>query len=163
MSVGCISDTSASSSFSSLVAAGSAFFAVLGCLLSLIASDNLLSTISDRLLSLVADDGPLSTVLDCSLSLGAGGSPLSTVSGRFLFFITYDSLLSPVSEGSFLSSISLASSWAFVLMSTLSYTHCSSLSFLPLFYSFLPSLLTPLTCNSTPFTKKRLFDQAFIT
>ncbi len=70
--------------------------------------------------------------------------------------------LSAVSNDGYLSFIPPAGSWAWLLTSTSSRIHRSSLPFLSLFHFSLPSLLTPLVCNSTPFIKKRLFDQIFI-
>lgn len=143
-----------------------------------VAGVNYLSIVSSRLLSLFARSDPLSTVFRCFLSLIAGadplptvfgcfffitgGDPLSTISRHFLSLIADSDPLSAVSGGSPLFFVLPAGSQALFQTSTPSHVCHSSLLFLQLFHSFLPFLPTPLAHNPTPFTGKRLFNQAFI-
>ena len=155
-SIGGASDASASDA---LLFPGSGFLsAVSDCFFSLVAGGGPLSVLSSYSLSFVTGDGPLSAVSDCLWSFVADDGPLFDISGRPLTSVAGSSLLSTVFGGGFLSLMPAASSQALFLPSTPSYTQCSSLPSLPLFYSFLPSSPTPLTRNPTLFIKKRLFD-----
>lgn len=131
--------------------------------LSLIAGKSLLFAVLDCFLSLVAGSSSLSTVSGCFLSLVADGGPFSTISSCLLSSITGSGLVSIVPDSSPLSFMPPANSRALFLTSTLSYVRCSSLSTLALFYSFLLLLFISLAHNLSLFTRKRLFDQAFIT
>lgn len=113
-----------------------------------------------------ADGAPLSPFASacCFLSFsiasanGAGGA--STSAGDTSAGITP---LFPVAGVSLLSAMPSVSSQALFLSSTPSCARCFSLLFSPFFHFSLPSSPLPLARNSTPFTGKRLFDQAFIT
>ncbi len=126
--------------------------------LSLITRASPLSVVSGHLLSPIAGGSPFSAVLGHFLSLVAGVGPLSAVSSRLLSLVAGGDPLSVVSGGGLSSPVLPTSSRALFLTSTPSYTRCFSLSSLPLFHSFLPSLPTPLTRNLAPLTRKRLFD-----
>ncbi len=130
---------------SSSIACGGPSSAVLGCLSSLVAGDGSLSAVSGCLSSLIVGSSSLSIVLGCPSSPVAGGSLWSAILGRLL------SLVPPTC------------SRLLFLTSTPSYARCFSLPSLPLFYSFLPSLPTPLARNPALLTGKRSFYQAFIT
>ena len=125
-----------------------------GALSSFVAGSGLLSAIFDRSLSPVGSSNLLfavlgcllSTVLDCFLSLIASGGPLSAVS-----------------NSSSLSLVLPASSWALFLTSTPSRARHFSLPSSPLSHSFLPFLPISLAHNPALLTRKRLFDQVFIT
>lgn len=169
-SAGSAGDTfadSASSAFTSSAGNTSAS----NTLLSFITSSGPLSTVLGHFSSLVAGGGRMSAVSDCflssvtdgDLSSTISGCPSSSVAGSNLLFAVSDCLLSPISGSSPLSLVLLISFRGLFLTSTPSCVHCSSLPSSPLFRSFLPSLPTPLTHNPTPFTRKRLFDQVFIT
>ncbi len=138
-----------------------------------------LSTVSGRPLSPVAGGGPLSAVSGSLLSLVTGGSPSSAVSGRPLSPVAggglssavSSRLLSPVAggdpssavSGRLLSLVPPVGSRALFLTSTPSRARRSSLPSSPLFHSSLLSSPTPLARNPEPLTRKRSFDQAFIT
>lgn len=121
--------------------------------------------------SSVAGGGSLSAVFSYLLSPIADGDPLSTVLGSPLS-IVLDYPLSPIAVGGFLSVVSggdplpfmpPASSRALFLTSILFYARRFFLPFSSLFYSSLPFSLIPLICNPVLLTRKRLFDQTFIT
>ena len=120
----------------------------------LITSGGPLFAISVHLLSLVIGSGLLSAILGClllivlgySLSLSASDSPLLAISGGVLLF--------PMPH---------AYSCSLFLTNIPSCVRHSFLPYLPLFCSFLPSLLILFARNPAPLTGKRLFDQVFIT
>lgn len=121
---------------SSPVAGGSPFFAISGRPLVPAASVSPLFAVSG---------GPLSTISSHSLSF-VRGDPSTTISGS--------GLLSSVPNASFRALFMPSSSSCACLFYLLS---------LPLFYSSLSSSPTSLAGNPTRFTRKRLFDKAFIT
>lgn len=135
---------------------------VLVCFLSFIAGGNLLSAISSLfcLLLLMVVFYLLFSIIFCFLLLiVVFHLPFLVI---ILFFIADDNLLFTISIGSSLSLIPSANLLALFLPNILFYICYFSLSFLPLFYSFLPSLFMPFAHNPALFTRKRLFNQAFI-
>lgn len=143
---------SASSAPSSPITSGDLLSTVLSHLLSLVIDDTFLSAVFGHILSFVAVGGLLSAVFDCFLSFIASSGLLSAVFGYFLSLITDSSPISAISGVSSLFFIFPTDFWALFLMSILSSARHFLLPSLQLFYSFLPSLPTLLTRNSTPFT-----------
>lgn len=144
-------------------------------LLFSIAVCSFVSTISAYFLFLFAFGSPLSADLVCFLFFIASDGPLSIVPGCLLFFtigyslsfivlslfssfVASSNLLFIISNSCFLSSLPPADSSALILIDTLFYICCSSLSFLPLFNTYLPFLSPLFTHNLALLTKKILFD-----
>ena len=123
-------------------------------LLSLITSSGNWSPISDCFLSPIADSWFLSAIL---------GGFLSAVLGHLLSLVASGSLLFVVFGGGSFSFVPFTSSQALFLTNIPSCARCFSLPSLPLFYSFLLSLLTLLAYNLALLIKKRWFNQVFIT
>ncbi len=161
-SAGAAGSASAGGDPSSPVADDVPLSAVCGRLLSLVAGVGPLSAVLGRLLSFVAGVGLSSAVLVRPSFPVAGSSSSSAVSGRPLSLVTSGGLLSAVS-GCLLFLVPPAGSQALFLTNNLSRTRCSSLPSSPLFHSFLPFSPTRLACNPAPLTRKRSFNQVFIT
>ncbi len=106
---------------------------------------------------------PLSTISGCFISSVASYGPLFAVFGCHLSAVAGDSPLFAVSDSGSLSSMSPTSSWESFLLCILSHTRCFSLLSLLFIHSFLPFSPPLLARNLTPHTRKRLFNQAFIT
>lgn len=149
---------SAGSAPSSPITAGNLLSAVLGHFLSSVADDTSLPTVFGHFLSLLAIGSLLSIVFGCLLSLIASGGLSSIVFGYSLSLIADSCSLSAISGIGSLFLIRLSDSWALFLTNILFSARHFLLLSLRLFHSFLPSLPIPLICNSTPFTKIKLFD-----
>lgn len=147
----------------SFIIGGGFLSAVFSHLSFFVTSSGLLSAVLDCFSSLVIGDGLLLAISGHLLFLIIGDSLVSAILGRFLFFVIGSHILSTVFAGNPLSLLFSIGSRTLFLTNTLFYMHCFSLFFLPLFYSFLPSMLILLKCNPALLTKKRLFNHAFIT
>lgn len=121
------------------------------------------TSINFVLLSFIASSSSWFAILCCFLFFIADDNLLSAISGCILSLIVNDNLLSLIFGGSSFSPVLSASFWVLFLLNILSYAHYFSLRSLPLFHSSLPSLLISLIYSPTPFIRKRLFDQTFIT